>query len=126
MRGWDAPGVRTCLRGVQGHVLARAHGAQRGRGPHPGAFREGTAVSCQVDGTNLDESLAGRRPGSAAVLPREPRRSAGPCATHARLKGFLARFREVSTRRLGHYLDWFLWDEQTRRPGADRADTLSG
>ena len=32
----------------------------------------------------------------------------------------------VSTRRLGHYLDWFLWDEQTRRSDADRADTLSG
>ena len=47
-------------------------------------------------------------------------------AMHARLKGFLARFRGVSTRRLGHYLDWFLWDEQTRRSDADRADTLSG
>ena len=47
-------------------------------------------------------------------------------AMHARLKDFLARFRGVSTRRLGHYLDWFLWDEQTRRSDADRADTLSG
>ena len=28
--------------------------------------------------------------------------------------------------RLGHHLDWFLWDEQTRRSDADRADTLSG
>ena len=28
--------------------------------------------------------------------------------------------------RLGHYPGWFLWDERTRGPGADRADTLSG
>lgn len=28
--------------------------------------------------------------------------------------------------RLGHHLDWFLWDEQTRGSDVDRADTLSG
>ena len=28
--------------------------------------------------------------------------------------------------RLGHHLDWFLWDEQTRGSDIDRADTLSG
>ena len=70
VRGRDAWGVREGLRGVPGHVPARAHGAQRGRGPRPCAVREGTAVSCQVDGTRPDESPAGRRPGSAAVLPR--------------------------------------------------------
>ena len=59
---------------MPGHVPARAHGAQRGRGPRPCAAREGTAVSCQVDGTRPGESPAGRRPGSAAVLPREPHR----------------------------------------------------
>ena len=47
-------------------------------------------------------------------------------AMHARPEGFLARLGGVSTRRLGHYLDWFLWDEQARRSDADRADTLSG
>ncbi|AKT49418.1 hypothetical protein ADJ70_11405 [Olsenella sp. oral taxon 807] len=61
---------------MPGHVPARAHGAQRGRGPRPCAAREGTAVSRQVDGTRPGESPAGRRPGSAVVLPREPRRSA--------------------------------------------------
>ena len=76
VRGRDARGVRGGLRGVPGHVPARAHGAQRGRGPRPCAAREGTAVSCQVDGTRPDESPAGRRPGSAVVLPRGPRRSA--------------------------------------------------
>ena len=213
VRGRDARGVRGGPQGVPGHVPARAHGAQRGRGPRPCAVREGTAVSCQVDGTRPGESPAGRRPGSAAGMPREPRRSAAPCAsaayrtprrawsaggrprrralrgrgpgpadrrgarprpwgpwarerpsrptasgatpgcppalacrattrrprgrpcaassawrcaTRARPEGFLARFRGVSTRRLGHYLDWFLWDEQTRRSDADRADTLSG
>ena len=43
----------------------------------------GPTVSCQVDGTYLDESPAGRRPGSAAGMPREPRRSAAPCASAA-------------------------------------------
>lgn len=28
--------------------------------------------------------------------------------------------------RLGHHLDWFLWDEQARGSDVDRADTLSG
>lgn len=28
--------------------------------------------------------------------------------------------------RLGHHLDWFLWDEQTRGSDVDRTDTLSG
>ncbi len=191
--------VRTGLCEVMGRALA--------------PFRSGPTVSCQVDGTYLDESLAGRRSRSRAVLPRGPRRSAatcasaayrtprcacsaggatsatssassrtgagrptrrsgrpcGPwararpsrptasrgtpgccrgsacrattrrprarsgtassawrCAMHARPEGFLARLGGISTRRLGHYLDWFLWDEQTRRSDADRADTLSG
>ena len=34
--------------------------------------------------------------------------------------------RGVSTRRFGHHSGWFLWDEQTRRPDVDRADTLPG
>ena len=98
-----------------------------GSGPQ-GAVVEGTPVS--TDGLQ----------GYARVLPRlgvschdaTPAREArhGELgmvnAMHARLKDFLARFRGVSTRRLGHYLDWFLWDEQTRRSDADRADTLSG
>ena len=75
VRGRDARGVREGLRGVPGHVPARAHGAQRGHGPRPCA-REGAAVSCQVDGTRPGESPAGRRPGSAAGMPREPQRSA--------------------------------------------------
>ncbi len=172
----------------------------------------GPTVSCQVDGTYLDESLAGNRSRSAAGMPREPHRCGGavrergisnpevcvvcggrprrrvlrgrgpgpadrrgvrprpwgpwarerpsrPTASggtpgrpprlrvaprrDARAGGRARRARHggrdarearglpgaprgVSTRRLGHYLDWFLWDEQTRRPDADRADTLSG
>ena len=46
-------------------------------------FRSGPTVSCQVDGTRPGESPAGRRPGSAAGMPREPRRSAAPCASAA-------------------------------------------
>ena len=76
VRGRDARGAREGLRGVPGHVLVHANEALRGHGPRPCAVREGTAVSCQVDGTRPGESPAGRRPGSAAVLPREPRRSA--------------------------------------------------
>ena len=68
---------------MPGHVPARAHGTQRGRGPRPCAAREGAAVSCQAGGTRSGESPAGRRPGSAAVLPREPRRSAAPRASAA-------------------------------------------
>ena len=83
VRGRDARGVREGLRGVPGHVLARAHEALRGHGPRPCAAREGAAVSCQVDGTRPGESPAGRRPGSAAGMPREPRRSAAPCASAA-------------------------------------------
>ena len=83
VRGRDARGARGGLRGVPGHVPARAHGALRGRGPRPCAAREGTAVSCQAGGTRPDESLTGRRPGSAAGMPREPRRSAATCASAA-------------------------------------------
>ena len=78
-------------------------------------------------------------------MPREPQRSAAPCASAAcrtprcawpagatsawrcaRPEGFLARLGGVPPGRLGHYPGWFLWDERTRGPGADRADTLSG
>ena len=123
----------------------RAHGAQRGRGPRPCAAREGAAVSCQVDGTRPGESPAGRRPGSAAGMPREPRRcgavrergmpdpevcvvcgGATSAWRHARPEGFLARLGGVPPGRPGHYPGWFLWDERTRRSDADRADTLSG
>ena len=45
---------------------------------------------------------------------------------HARPEGFLARLGGVPPGRLGHHPGWFLWDEQTRGPDADRADTLSG
>ena len=148
VRGRDAQGARGGPRGVPGHVPARAHGAQRGRGPRPCAAREGAAVSCQVDGTRPGESPAGRRPGSAAALPRGPRRSAAPrasaaCRTprcarpaggRARHGGRYAREarglpgapRGVPPGRPGHHPGWFLWDERTRGPGADRADTLSG
>ena len=73
-------------RGPAGRARARPGScarAQRGRGPRPCAAREGTAVSCQVDGTRPGEPPAGRRPGSAAGMPREPRRSAAPCASAA-------------------------------------------
>ena len=61
--------VRTGLCEVMGRALA--------------PFRSGPTVSCQVDGTYLDESLAGRRSRSRAVLPRGPRRSAATCASAA-------------------------------------------
>ena len=83
----EGPGARR--EGAAHGATARA-GARRarqdgrgGRGPRPCAAREGTAVSCQVDGTRPGESPAGRRPGSAAGMPREPRRSAAPCASAA-------------------------------------------
>ena len=40
-------------------------------------FRSGPTVSCQVDGTYLDESPAGNRSRSAAGMPREPHRCGG-------------------------------------------------
>ena len=108
--------------------------ADRGR---PTDEALGSALRAVGEGTPV--STDGLR-GYARVLPRlgvschdaTPAREArhGELgmvnAMHARLKDFLARFRGISTRRLGHYLDWFLWDEQTRRSDADRADTLSG
>ena len=79
----------------------------------------------------LDRRPPGVRPGAAEarrVVPREARHGelGMADAMHARPEGFLARLGGVSTRRPVHYLDWFLWDEQTRRSDADRADTLSG
>jgi transposase-like protein len=177
------------------------------------AFRSGPAVSCQVDGTYLDESLSGNRARARVAMPRPAHRRGGavrargissprvcvvcaandlgdePCeladrgrptdaalraalgrsvagslvatddhagyarvlpglgvaaheatrsseathgelgmvnAMHGRPEAFLARFNGVSTRRLGRYLSWFLWEEQARRAGSDREATLSG
>ena len=45
-------------------------------------------------------------------------------ALHSRLRGFLARFNGVSTRRLGMYLRWFEWLEQARRSDASRTAML--
>lgn len=36
-------------------------------------------------------------------------------ALHSAIKAFLARFRGVSTRRLGNYLLWFRWAHEARR-----------
>ena len=93
-----------------------------------GAVGEGTSVS--TDGLR----------GYARVPPRAcvSRHDATPAREAVRgelgmevrdareARGLPGAPRGVSTRRLGHYLDWFLWDEQTRRSDADRADTLSG
>ena len=124
------------MRGLRGGDLGDelCEVADRGR---PTDEALGSALRAVGEGTPI--STDGLR-GYARVLPRlgvschdaTPAREArhGELgmvnAMHARLKDFLARFRGVSTRRLGHYLDWFLWDEQTRRSDADRADTLSG
>lgn len=45
-------------------------------------------------------------------------------ALHERLRGFLWRFRGVSTRRLQRYLWWFCWEEQARRSDAAREAML--
>lgn len=45
-------------------------------------------------------------------------------ALHERLRGFLWRFRDVSTRRLQRYLWWFCWEEQVRRSDASREAML--
>lgn len=45
-------------------------------------------------------------------------------ALHERLRGFLWRFRGVSTRRLQRYLWWFCWEEQVRRSDASREAML--
>lgn len=50
--------------------------------------------------------------------PEANRRLALVNSLHARLKGFLARLRGVSSRRLPLYLAWFSWREQTE-VGAD-------
>ena len=59
------------------------------------------------------------------MLPQEPQCLAAPCAAHE-ARGLPGAPRGVPPGRLGHYPGWFLWDEQTRRSDADRADTLSG
>ena len=124
------------MRGLRGGDLGDelCEVADRGR---PTDEALGSALRAVGEGTPV--STDGLR-GYARVLPRlgvschdaTPAREARhgelgmADAMHARLKDFLARLGGVSTRRLGHYLDWFLWDEQTRRSDADRADTLSG
>lgn len=45
-------------------------------------------------------------------------------ALHERLRGFLWRFRGVSTRRLQRYLWWFCWEEHARRSDASREAML--
>ena len=45
-------------------------------------------------------------------------------ALHSRLKGFLAPFHGVSTRRLQRYLDWFCYRERFKRTDADRRELL--
>ena len=45
-------------------------------------------------------------------------------ALHERLRGFLWRFRGVSTRRLQRYLWWFCWEERVRRSDASREAVL--
>lgn len=45
-------------------------------------------------------------------------------ALHSRLKGFLAPFRGVSTRRMQRYLDWFCYREQFKRSDMDRRRLL--
>ncbi|OUO57824.1 hypothetical protein B5F74_11620, partial [Collinsella sp. An271] len=41
-------------------------------------------------------------------------------AVHGAMKGFLARFRGLSSRRAQLYLDWFSWHSGFRGPGAAR------
>ena len=123
------------MRGLRGGDLGDelCEVADRGR---PTDEALGSALRAVGEGTPV--STDGLR-GYARVLPRlgvschdaTPAREARhgelgmADAMHARPEDFLARLGGVSTRRLGHYLDWFLWDEQTRRSDADRADTLS-
>ena len=45
-------------------------------------------------------------------------------APRERLRGFLWRFRGVSTRRLQRYLRWFCWEERARRSDASREAML--
>jgi transposase-like protein len=47
-------------------------------------------------------------------------------ALHSRLRGFLAPFHGVATRRLQRYLDWFRWIEQYKRSDMDRRELLFG
>ena len=75
-------------------------------------------------------TAAAPRASAACRTPRRARPAGGELGMEVRdareARGLPGAPRGVSTRRLGHYLDWFLWDEQTRRSDADRADTLSG
>lgn len=49
----------------------------------------------------------------ASSGPRAPLNRAN--ALHSAIKAFLARFRGVSTRRLGNYMLWFRWPHEARR-----------
>lgn len=98
-------------------------------------FRAGESVSWQVDGTHVPDPLKGNRARAVVKMPREPHRlgaashEAAPASEaggrlgmantpHQRLKCFLDRFAEVSTRRFPHHLAWFEWVEQVRRSGS--------
>ena len=67
-------------------------------------------------------ALPPARPGRRHTLPSVRRGVSHPPARDSvfpiRANSWLGR--------LGHYPGWFLWDEQTRRSDADRADTLPG
>lgn len=85
-----------------------------------GAVGEGSLV--ETDG------WAGYRrelPALGAAHAEAPsRRLAMVNSLHSRLKGFLARFRGVSTRRLQGYLDCFCYREQHRSPQVDRRELI--
>lgn len=70
--------------------------------------------------------FAARRRPHDVVDPADP--STGDInmvnALHSRLKGFLAPFHGVATRRLQRYLDWFCYRERFKRTDADRRELL--
>lgn len=107
--------------------------AGRGR-PGPDAIRAGLAPA-DVSGSEVSTDRLAAYAGAiaeagAAVHNRYGSREAGEDelgmvnALHERLRGFLWRFRGVSTRRLQRYLWWFCWEEQARRSDAGREGML--
>ena len=85
VRGRDARGVRGALRGVPGHLLARAHEALRGHGPRPCAVRE-----------RAHRLLPGRRHVPRRVAGRQAARVGGGDAPGAAALGGAVRERGIS------------------------------
>ena len=113
---------------VYASILGRAHGNTRLINAKLGGLIDpGTHVatddlrpySVVVPGLGCEHEVRPSKPesgGKALGMVNE---------AHKRLKDFLRPFHGVCTRRLGRYLNWFMWEQQFRGSDASRWDLMS-